>query len=969
MTGRMTIPDSLMKMFLFVLRECGVKDAPSFYSLRKIQKHIREMCGVPTIPCRSPQGNVFWMVDIRTLIAKDWSSPSVRPHIQLYPEVLEDGSMSEVWHGDKWHKGVDPSSLSPMYDASGVHYYVNEVCLLRNGKYIVPWRWVVFRGQVHADAYDVIHATNGTAIIDHTNSRLVPVSELQSNYFDLEAAEKIPKWALAESYVMPNPLRKIAGDEPLYTSFVNHFADDVSGNRSKSWNKHYNAYATHASLPRRFLQQEAHVHFVSTSPHASATEQFGDFKRTVESTHTNPIRVVDALTGTAVRIRIFVNAEPSDNPMQSEISGHIGGNGNKFCRKCEAGGTTAYKETGDGFHSLFKATYHQPGSPRTKDAILTELKLQVREACSGVEKRVKERQTLTGVKDAYTQYWIDELIKRARQAKAEQPERSQASIQEELVNWAEEHLGDICNPFLTLRELDPTQDTPVELLHTVLLGVVKYAWHGSHTKWNATQKTTYTLRLQATDTHALSVHAIRANYIMQYANSLIGRQLKTVGQASAFHVYDLVAPLEFKLWLAIGDMMALLWFPVIKNRQQYRHDLTVAIANVLDLFTEIEPSKILEKIKLHILVHAPDDVERFGPLIGMITELFESFNGVFRNASIQSNHQAPSRDIAQQLADQESLKHRMMGGYWSDGKGGWLRAGPRVRGFLQENPMVQRLIGWEGDTQPVPGSHKLAPIPPKAKQHPTVRLSQTLAHQALNCASYDLSLDWLQARHVISQAGDICVVGSWICLISNRPPRGQPGVVTMGRIQDIVAHPTQAFSLIILDIFEVASTRHPTFCMPYLIRRHGEPSYVLVKSTEIQFAFNVQHDCQFAKCAASGVRNVRQERVDSTVTEAYIEHKLDVPRFLINMHSLHNPHLIRSVLPHALVAPIPISADRRGLHDTMSARLRKTREQKEATAQARKAKKAADAQAASRSQPSRAKSPVSISVRVYTRCS
>ncbi|KAI0739530.1 hypothetical protein C8Q80DRAFT_1199197 [Daedaleopsis nitida] len=90
----MAIPDALMEMFLFVLRECGVKNAPSFYYLRKIQKHICSMCGTPTIPCCSPQGNVFWMVDIRTLIAKDWSSPSVRLHIQVYPEILEDGSMS-----------------------------------------------------------------------------------------------------------------------------------------------------------------------------------------------------------------------------------------------------------------------------------------------------------------------------------------------------------------------------------------------------------------------------------------------------------------------------------------------------------------------------------------------------------------------------------------------------------------------------------------------------------------------------------------------------------------------------------------------------------------------------------------------------------------------------------------------------------------------------------------------------------
>ncbi|KAJ7035759.1 hypothetical protein C8F04DRAFT_954612 [Mycena alexandri] len=147
----------------------------------------------------------------------------------------------------------------------------------------------------------------------------------------------------------------------------------------------------------------------------------------------------------------------------------------------------------------------------------------------------------------------------------------------------------------------------VEILHTILLGIIKYIWHISHTPWTADQKKIYSTRLQATETDGLSIHAIRANYIMQYAGSLIGRQLKMIAQTNVFHLHDIVSDDKFLAWKAAGELSALLWFPEIRNLAEYRADLKIAVANVLDIFAVIDPSKIITKIKFHLLAHVDDD--------------------------------------------------------------------------------------------------------------------------------------------------------------------------------------------------------------------------------------------------------------------------------------------------------------------------------------------------------------------------
>ncbi|KAI0701827.1 hypothetical protein BC835DRAFT_1223341, partial [Cytidiella melzeri] len=92
---------------------------------------------------------------------------------------------------------------------------------------------------------------------------------------------------------------------------------------------------------------------------------------------------------------------------------------------------------------------------------------------------------------------------------------------------------------------------------------------------------------------------------------------------------------------------------------------------------------------------------------------------------------------------------------------------------------------------------------------------------------------------------------------------------------------------------------------------------------DVQFMFNVQHDCPRAQCSSTGTRTVIQERTDSGQTESHIEHRA-LDEYIVNLHALHNAHLIRRVIPRVLTAPIPLfptTEARRSCHDGLAAEL------------------------------------------------
>ncbi|KAJ6619180.1 hypothetical protein B0H10DRAFT_1947003 [Mycena sp. CBHHK59/15] len=63
----------------------------------------------------------------------------------------------------------------------------------------------------------------------------------------------------------------------------------------------------------------------------------------------------------------------------------------------------------------------------------------------------KELQTQTGIKDVYTQYWIDGLITHFKQLKQGDLDRSDEDIQAKLVQWTLDNQDKIYSAFLTMK--------------------------------------------------------------------------------------------------------------------------------------------------------------------------------------------------------------------------------------------------------------------------------------------------------------------------------------------------------------------------------------------------------------------------------------------------------------------------------------------------------------------------------------
>jgi hypothetical protein len=119
--------------------------------------------------------------------------------------------------------------------------------------------------------------------------------------------------------------------------------------------------------------------------------------------------------------------------------------------------------------------------------------------------------------------------------------------------------------------IDPHADTPVEILHVVLLGVVKYFWCDAMKRLSDPQKETVKTRLQGVDVHGLDpeLTCVPGHTLLQYAGSLVGQDFRIIAQLGIFILYDLLPLRILNAWAALGDLIPLAWTPMIQDINQH----------------------------------------------------------------------------------------------------------------------------------------------------------------------------------------------------------------------------------------------------------------------------------------------------------------------------------------------------------------------------------------------------------------
>ncbi|KAJ7110365.1 hypothetical protein C8R43DRAFT_904377, partial [Mycena crocata] len=915
-----------LELFIWLLKVNNVDDVPSVKSMQELNTMLQKLCGIQSIPYDGALGHKYYVNSLAQIIAQ-----AIRPHLRFYPED-SGSLLEEARQGQRWLHEIPAEQTTPMARIGGRDYFLYEPAMLTNGTFCVPFRWFSRGAILFAKCWDLTpvnteHGRKWRVIQSEAEfsqdkfMKNLPDLHMDYDLYDVPPPSSIAeildpvegtlsKWTLTDPAI-GNSWRERAKGSPVYAFPIWLYCDDTSGNLSKKWNEHNSFLFTPAGLPREQAQKEFNIHFLSTSNIAPPLEMLDGIIDQLEEAQKDGIWAWDCHAQELVLIIPTVLALLGDNPMQSEFACHISLKGKYFCRACWVKGSDALDEVAEKLPDAgavggdsdadsqadtdaasnasqnsgseaggkksrgkrAKETLAQTmqrikafvkiGRPRTKEETTGQLRSYFDQATTlNTKTKVKEMRTASGIKDTFQLVFLEKLFnsyqkKRGRKARQDALDAQRQRLPEKT-----------SSPVWRIQGLDPHRDTPVKILHVILLGFVKYMWRDlvqNQLKDKNELKALLVTRLNSFDVSGLGISPLAGHTLVQYSGSLVGRDFRAIAQAAPFVAYDLVSKDCLATWVALSKLIPLIWQPSIKNVEAHAALLTAEINHFLTCAARWT-TRWFNKPKFHIFLHLPEHIRRFGPAILFATEAFESFNAIIRAKSVHSNRHTPSRDIAQAFAQGNRIRHLLSGGVFmqlsasdatqhlSRERCHWTSAGPGPLSLVSSPNTVTQYLGLENKKRGTRG--KL----PQSFPNPAAQIKTNTA--------------------VFLDNGDLCKLGQFVVV---KPPNETTTFIARVKeilqLKDSPDDYSRKPSAILLQSVELARTPHSSYGMPTI---ELKDQWSVVRLADILCTVNVQHDCSTHGCAPSGFQRIYQERQATEHTKPAIVHAAPMDDLVLN---------------------------------------------------------------------------------------
>lgn len=593
------------------------------------------------------------------------ADPKRAKYLTLLPDRTPDQSIG-LQQGQKWRE--HPSFQHPMLTEAGISYWVGDIVILETNNLFLVKGFFSKNQTRFAEGYNVMKDAGCLGF--EPNMIEIPVSlfaNIFKNPFDINncisfsgdgSLDEIHRRLLDDE----NPLKvnkcdihgNIITDEfyKVKVSPITLFSDDYSGNMSKQHNPFESWSMTCAAMPFSMRTKRENTFFIWTGPKKGGVNALSiipfivdDLKEMEKGKLMFSVEENEVVLVTAPLVFIL-----ADNPAHSDICGILGLTTVFPCRKCYFRNHKKKKN----------APYNVPINMLTRN----------------YNRRTKE-----------------DYVTASNDEKALIVDAVEYPLTAKLLSYR--NLGS--ERLLELDSYDPGQDTPVEILHTILLGVAKYLV-------NHLIKVTLVKSPSKMDIliYGLKRYTECKSYSrpfskeLKHCGSFLGRDYKQLLQilpvilSAHFsdHVEDEDIILINKPLTKLGYLCSLVF---ARQVNKHFHDYVDEVSKAVEeLITEVYhfDIKIANntpyscKPKMHLLRHLRDDLIRFGCALHFETEKGEQFNKFLREHLFHTNRQNPSKDLALKFGKQEVLRHLINGGSWVTKKKKRVKIGSEIEAFI-----------------------------------------------------------------------------------------------------------------------------------------------------------------------------------------------------------------------------------------------------------------------------------------------